>query len=153
MNINGVNYDSYLASVAQLQAVNTQQTDAQISKTESSDRDSYISSIASAEMAIPSGTYGADGLEVGNTETDSSETSAGATSGGAGGVGGGSSDSDEDTETEVVTINGVTYLQTTTTDENGNTTVTRTQIGIAHVDNDGKTESTGSSAAQALASL
>jgi hypothetical protein len=152
MNINGVNYDSYLASIAQAQAISTQQTAAQVSKTES-DRDSYISGIANAETAIPSGIYGADGLEVGDVGTDGSATSGEAASGGAGGVGGGSSDSEEDTETTVVTINGVTYLQTTTTDENGNTTVTRTQIGTADVGNDGKTAGTGSSAAQALASL
>jgi hypothetical protein len=150
MNINGVDYESYLAAIAQAQTINTQTTRVQTSKTES-DTDSYISSIASADAAIPSGTYGANGLEVGTTENAASGQAS--ASGGAGGVGGGdSSDSDEDTETEVVTINGVTYLQTTTTDENGNTTVTRRQIGTVSADNDGKT-ARSSSAAQALASL
>jgi hypothetical protein len=126
MNINGVNYDSYLASIAQTQTMSNQQTNVQTGKTES-DKDSYIPSIASADTAIPSGTYGANGLEVG-TDNSATTQDAGA-SGGAGGAGGGSSDSEEETTTEVVTINGVTYLQTTTTDENGSTTVTRTQIG------------------------
>jgi hypothetical protein len=124
MNINSVNYDSYLASIAQTQMINNQQTDVQTSRTES-DRDSYIPSIASVDTAIPSSTYGASGLEVG-TENSVTTQDTGA-SGGAGG--GASSDSEEETTTEVVTINGVTYLQTTTTDENGSTTVTRTQIG------------------------
>jgi hypothetical protein len=106
----------------------------QSGKTES-DKDSYIPSMASADMVIPSGTYNANGLETGTgSNATSGETSA--SQGGAGGVGGDSSESEEDTETEVVTINGITYLQTTTTDENGNTTVTRTQIGSSPVDND-----------------
>jgi hypothetical protein len=126
MNINGVNLESYLASIAQTQALNNQQTSVQTGSTES-DKDSYIPSVASTDAAIPCGTYGADGLEVG-TDNNASSQGAGA-SGGAGGAGGGSSDSEEETTTEVVTINGVTYLQTTTTDQSGNTTVTRTQIG------------------------
>jgi hypothetical protein len=130
MNINGVNYDPYLASIAQAQTINTQQTETQTDNKES-DKDSYIPSLASADMVIPSGTYNAQGLEVGNgSNATAEETSA------SGAGGGDSSNSEEDTETEVVIINGVAYLQTTTTDENGNTTVTRTQIGSAPVDND-----------------
>jgi hypothetical protein len=135
MNINGVQYDTYLASIAQSQAINTQQSQTQ-TQTGESDKDSYIPSVASADMVIPSGTYNAQGLEVGvGGSATSQETST--SQGGAGGVGGGSdsSDSDEDTQTEIVTINGVTYLQTTTTDENGNTTVTRKQISTTPVDN------------------
>jgi hypothetical protein len=142
MNINGVNYDSYLAELAQVQTISTQQTNVQSGGTES-EKDSYISSAASADIAIPSGIYGADGVErtvdsvygtavgtqAGGTTTETEE------SGGVGGAGGGSSDSEETTETEIVTINGVTYLQTTTTDESGNTTVTRTQIGSADINN------------------
>jgi hypothetical protein len=160
MNINGVNYDSYLAELAQVQTISTQQNNVQSGGTES-EKDSYISSAASADIAIPSGIYGADGVErtvdsvygaiTGTVGTQAGETiigSTGAEASGAavgtqasgsatetaesGGVGGGvSSDSEEMTETEVVTINGVTYLQTTTTDESGNMTVTRTQIGAA----------------------
>jgi hypothetical protein len=159
MNINGVNYDSYLAELAQVQTIGTQQTNVQSGGTES-EKDSYIASAASADIAIPSGIYGADGVErtvnsaygaiTGTVGTQAGETIIGSTgeevsgaaagtqaSGSAteteesGGAGGGSSDSEETTETEVVTINGVTYLQTTTTDESGNTTVTRTQIGAA----------------------
>jgi hypothetical protein len=71
------------------------------------------------------------------TQSTADETEETEAAGGAGGAGGGgSSDSDEDTETELVTINGVTYLQTTTTDENGNTTVTRTQVGVSSIDDD-----------------
>jgi hypothetical protein len=74
--------------------------------------------------------------------------------GSAGGAGGGGSDSDSDTETEVVTINGVTYLQTTTTDESGNTTVTRTPIGSTSADgNDSAGTAQASAAAQALVSM
>jgi hypothetical protein len=136
MNINGVNYDSYLAELAQVQTISTQQTNVQSGGTES-EKDSYISSVASADIAIPSGIYGADGVErtddsaygaAAGTQASGSATET-AESGGVGG--GGSSDSEETTETEVVTINGVTYLQTTTTDESGNMTVTRTQIGAS----------------------
>jgi hypothetical protein len=145
MNINGVNYDEYLASIAQIQSVNAGQTSTSVQTgTTESDRDSYIPSLASADAAIPSSTYGADGLETGlvsggvtGTQSTADETEETDAAGGAGGAGGGgSSDSDEDTETELVTINGVTYLQTTTTDENGNTTVTRTQVGVSSIDDD-----------------
>lgn len=136
MNINSIQYNSYLASIAQSQTINTQQTETQTDNKET-DKDSYIPSMASADMVIPSGTYNAQGLEVGtgsNTKTSTEEAST--SQGGAGAVGGGGSseEDEEDTETEVVTINGVTYLQTTTTDADGNTTVTRTQIGSAPVD-------------------
>jgi hypothetical protein len=141
MKIGGVDYDEYVASIAQSQTINTQQTKVQTDSTES-DKDSYIPSVVSADMVIPSGTYNSKGLEVGSnyygtTSNDTTSQETQESQGGAGGVGGGgSSDSDEDTETEIVTINGVTYLQTTTTDENGNTTVTRTQIGTVAVSNE-----------------
>jgi hypothetical protein len=158
MDISGVNYDSYLAAIAQAQMLSTQQSNTQTTKTEG-DKDSYIPSVAStisADMAIPSGTYSANGTELEtflpvtgvNTDSETAATQETAVSGstgaagGAGGAGGGSSDSDEDTETEVVTIDGVTYLQTTTTDENGNTTVTRTRIGAEPVNENEKTVNT-----------
>lgn len=169
MTINGVNYDSYLAAIAQTQAINTKQEDTQTTTQE--DRDSYTSSIANIADAIPSGTYGANGMEletflpvtatgtdsdvstVETTGTAASGTSAsGAADGVSGGGAGGSSDSDDDTETEIVTIDGITYLQTTKTDENGNTTVTRTPIGTAATDDTSTTAGT-STAAQALSAL
>jgi hypothetical protein len=129
------------------------------------DGDSYISTIAGmdANAAIPSDNYNdlarmiksasSAGGSTSSTEyasvkdstADSEETQA---AGGAGGAGGGGSDSSSETETEVVTINGVTYLQTTTTDESGNTTVTRTPIGSA-----GDDIAQPSAAAEALASM
>jgi hypothetical protein len=141
MNINSVNYDSYLAAIAQAQTINTQQTYVQTSKTE---KDSYIPSMTSTDTAIPSGIYGANGIgletfsPVTNVNTDSEMSADQGTnvSAGSGGVGGGSSDSEEATETEVVTIDGITYLQTTTTDENGNITVTRTLLGASPVNNE-----------------
>jgi hypothetical protein len=131
MNISSVQLNSYLASIAQSQTINTSTQESEIqSDKKNNDKDSYISKISSIDEAIPCGTYNAQGLEVGtgsNTTTTSQSQGGGAV--GAGGSGGESSDSEEDTETEVVTINGVTYLQTTTTDANGNTTITRTPIG------------------------
>jgi hypothetical protein len=131
MNISSIQLNSYLASIAQSQTINTSTQESEVqSDKKNSDKDSYISTISSIDEAIPCGTYNAQGLEVGtgsNTTTTSQSQGGGAV--GAGGSGGESSDSEEDTETEVVTINGVTYLQTTTTDANGNTTITRTPIG------------------------
>ena len=133
------------------------------------DGDSYISTIAGLDpnAAIPSENYNdlakmiksASGSAENSNATEyasvtsSTENETGAV-GGAGGSGGGdSSDSDEETETEIVTINGQTYLQTTTTDANGNTTVTRTPIGNAPVDESKGTVATPSAGAQALTSL
>jgi hypothetical protein len=131
MNISSIQLNSYLASIAQSQTINTSTQESEVqSDKKNSDKDSYISTISSIDEAIPCGTYNAQGLEVGtgsNTTTTSQSQGGGAV--GAGGSGGESSDSEEDTETEVVTINGVTYLQTTTTDASGNTTITRTPIG------------------------
>jgi hypothetical protein len=143
MKIGGVDLVSYLTQLEQTQTVGTQQTKV-ATNNGSSDTDSYIPSVASADMVIPSGTYNSKGLEVGtdyygsNSESGSTSTQTQEGSSAVGGAGGsgGSSDSDEDTQTQIVTIDGVTYLQTTTTDENGNTTVTRTQIGTASVTNE-----------------
>ena len=109
----------------------------------------------STEYASVSGTTGTASSTTGVTSTTSeaSTETAGAV-GGAGGSGGGSSsdsDDDEDSETEVVTINGQTYLQVTTTDSNGNTTVTRTPIGGTPVDETKGVSAAPSAAAQALA--
>jgi hypothetical protein len=155
MNITNVNDETYLAAISQLQAATAQQSSTQTSKTSTgSDFDSYISAITDSDAAIPSSTYGANGLEtesfspVTDTDTDSDVSSEedSAVSGAAGGGGGGSSDSGDETTTEIVTINGVTYLVTTTTDENGNETVTRTKIGDS-------TESASASAASSVSAL
>jgi hypothetical protein len=135
MNISSVQLNSYLASIAQSQTINTSTQESQIqSDKKNNDKDSYISTISSIDEAIPCGIYNAQGLEVGaGSDTTTTQSQGG---GAVGGGGGDSSDSDEDTETEVVIINGVTYLQTTTTDENGNTTVTRIPIGSSAIAND-----------------
>ncbi|MCR5468204.1 MAG: hypothetical protein K6F37_04510, partial [Lachnospiraceae bacterium] len=59
----------------------------------------------------------------------SNDTESTATTGTAGGGGGG--ESDEETTTKIVTINGVQYLEITTT-ENGVTTTTRTVLTAAN---------------------
>lgn len=121
-----------LASIAQ-QTGNSVQTSA---NTVQQDRDRYISSAGSTEEAIPCENYN-DILKVmqsakaeGNETATSSESSAGSGSaaGAASGGDGSESSSEDETTTEVVTINGVTYLQTTTV-SNGVTTVQRTEIG------------------------
>ena len=158
MGISGISMNPDIASIyntqtlAQVQPV-TQETE--------SDRDSYISTMTNISEAIPSGTYNASGRIVGETEESqmsgsdagTSEGSGVGSAGGAGGSGGGS-DSGDETSTSIVTINGRTYLETTTTDENGNTTVTRTLIGAAPVEDKGQEVTTGpSEAAQALAAM
>jgi hypothetical protein len=69
----------------------------------------------------------------GTTGTSESEAagsaSAGGLVGGAGGSDGGSSSDDEEETTTIVVINGQRYLETTTTNADGSTTVTRTPIG------------------------
>jgi hypothetical protein len=122
-SIGSITDESYLVALNQLQTIRNQQVNVSISVGTKGEADSYISTISSADEAIPSGIYNSSGLEVGAGDGASSEAS------GSGGAGGGASDSEEETTTEIVTINGITYLQTTTTDENGNTTVTKTEIG------------------------
>jgi hypothetical protein len=155
MNITNVNDETYLAAISQLQAANAQQSGTQTGKTSTgSDFDSYISAITDSGAAIPSSTYGANGLETEtfspvtdtNTDSDVSTEEGSAVSGASGGGGGDSSDSDDETTTEIVTINGVTYLVTTTTDENGNETVTRTKLSDS-------SESSSASASAATSAL
>ena len=132
------------------------------------DGDSYVSTIAGLDpdTAIPSDTYNdlarkiksASGSSENTNATeyasveDSLENASQSVGGSGGAGGGGSSDSEEETETEIVTIDGRTYLQTTTTDANGNTTVTRKPIGVASPEASGET-STLSVGAEALTSL
>jgi hypothetical protein len=122
-SIGSITDESYLAALNQLQTIRNQQVNVSTSVGTKEEADSYISTISSADEVIPSGIYNSSGLEVGAGDDASSEAS------GSGGAGGDASDSEEETTTEIVTINGITYLQTTTTDENGNTTVTKTEIG------------------------
>ena len=151
--------DSYISTIADLDP------NAAIPSENYNDLARQIKSAAGSSESANSTVYASvtDSLR---TDADGAGTSAAGTSaagstdaatesvGGSGGSGGaGSSDSDEDTETEVVTIDGQTYLQTTTTDSNGNTTVTRTPIGAAPVDTTAGTSAAPSAAAQALAAL
>jgi hypothetical protein len=144
-----ISIDDYLNSVS---AITTAAQSAAVSgsaKTTadtSSDTDSYIASNVDPDAVLPSDNYN-DILKVmqnakaetassdSNTSTGSGTASASASTdtesvGGAGGAGGGggSDEDDDETTTEVVTINGVTYLETTTVSD-GITTVTRTPIG------------------------
>jgi hypothetical protein len=149
----------------------TRNTKASGTEQKEEDGDSYISTIANidSDAPIPSENYNDFARKIklsaaAGQAQDSTEYAsvAGGTSqaagtegtqaaGGGGAVGGGSSDSEEDTETEVVFINGEAYLQTTTTDEDGNTTVTRTKLSAPPADRDGKENGiTDSDAAQAL---
>jgi hypothetical protein len=117
--------------------------------TVSSEKDSYIASEIDADSVLPSDNYN-DILDVirsakaelnsssDNSDSDTgsasvssgSDTEAVGSAGGSGGGGGSDSDDEDETTTEVVTINGQTYLETTTT-SNGITTVTRTKIGAS----------------------
>ncbi|MCD7825700.1 MAG: hypothetical protein LUH14_07065 [Clostridiaceae bacterium] len=98
------------------------------------DGDSYVSTITDSSEAIPCENYNDiltviaknSAAEVSSEGTES-DTGSGSVAA-AGGGGSGSSDSDEEeTTTEIVTINGVTYLETTTTVD-GVTTTTRTVL-------------------------
>jgi hypothetical protein len=145
--------DEYLNSINALaQTVQNATASGNTGKTESktSDGDSYIASTADASAVLPSENYndilkvmqnvkaGASGSGTASGEDGNStgaaggSASAGESTAGAGGVSGGGngggSDSEEETTTKVVTINGVTYLETTTVTD-GVTTVSRTVIG------------------------
>lgn len=213
MKIDESNYGVYLAAInpTQMQIPNQQGSKNGIAEEDGFERDSYIPSMNTTDIPIPTGTYNANGIMTENfppvtnvntdsdTNTDSaflnqlSETFranadsilstleslgftledlsdkdnltalANAMNEGAAKLGvpqienlddavsglydlvsgtaasngtsasegaasaGGGSDSEDETTTEIVTINGITYLETTTT-ENGITTTTRTRI-------------------------
>lgn len=127
--------DDYLnaGSVLTTSAVQSTTASQTASRTDSRDFDSYIASAVDENAAIPSENYN-DILKVRQSaKAESSGTSAssasseGAVGGAASGGSGGGSDSEDETTTEIVRINGVTYLETTTTTD-GVTTVTRTVI-------------------------
>jgi hypothetical protein len=146
-----ISINEYLESINAITAAsqnvaaanNTNQTD-----TVSSEKDSYIASEVDVDSVFPSDTYN-DILDVmrsakaelnSSDDSDSgtgeaaasgeSETEAVGSAGGSGGGGGSDSDDEDETTTEIVTINGQTYLETTTT-SNGVTTVTRTKVGAS----------------------
>ncbi|MCD8038912.1 MAG: hypothetical protein LUE96_07505 [Lachnospiraceae bacterium] len=127
-----LSYNGVLSSAA---VKGTSSTDTSSESTKA--QDSYISTIGSADEALPCENYNdfAKVFEAAKSESDGSATYSEAgtsaeesgTASAAGGSGD-SSESEDETTTEVVTINGVTYLQTTTV-ENGVTTVERKAIG------------------------
>lgn len=97
-------------------------------KSEQQNLDEYVPGASESSDSIPCENYN-DILQVmrkadaqKNQEEASEQTAGGA---GAGGTGG--SDSEEETTTKMVTINGVTYLETTTVSD-GVTTVIRSAI-------------------------
>ena len=145
MSVNSID-DTYLSATAQTQllqqaaatssvtAVSEDVSSQTGTATAVSKTDSYFSGISSSEDAIPTGTYNSSGTfndessvsssTSGTSEsTDSEESQAVSSSGSGSGSGSGESE----TSTEVISINGVSFLQTTTT-ENGVTTVTREQL-------------------------
>jgi hypothetical protein len=140
--IMSIKIDEYLNSISALAAASVQSTTAaqESTQTQKEDCDSYIPSGADANAVLPSDNYNdilkimqsAGTEETGTGTSSGAQTSAGESgsvsgSAAAGGGAGGSEEEDE-TTTEVVTVNGVTYLETTTTTD-GVTTVTRTVIG------------------------
>lgn len=137
MNIDESIYGMYLAGITQTQIQPSNQQGRKAAETEDADtaRDSYISSVLDTDTPIPTGTYNANGMMVDdfqpvtgvNTEQKAGDTTASEESTGAAGGGSGSEEDEEETTTKVVSVNGVTYLETTTT-ENGITTTTRTRI-------------------------
>jgi hypothetical protein len=133
-----ISISDYLDSISALSATlqNTSLTKAaDQSGNETSDRDSYIASGIDADSILPSDNYN-NILDVmrsaksgqSSTSTDGENDTTQATGEATGSGGGGGSSEEDETTTEIVTINGVTYLETTTV-SNGVTTVTRTKIG------------------------
>ena len=146
------NINDYLNSISAL-STSMVQSSVQRTATSSSsdsDQDSYISSITDSSDPLVSDNYNdilqklasalttsstsesssdSTGSNATSTSADSSTSASASSASATAGTSGSSSDdsSSSETETEVVTINGVTYLQTTTT-ENGVETVTRTVI-------------------------
>lgn len=141
--IMSINIDEYLNSISALTATSVQSVTAtqEAAQTQKEDRDSYIPSGVEADAVLPSDNYNdilkvmqsanAEGTGTGTasgTQTSAGESGGVSGSAPAGGGGDSGSGEDDETTTEVVTINGVTYLETTTTTD-GVTTVTRTVIG------------------------
>jgi ribosomal protein L12E/L44/L45/RPP1/RPP2 len=139
----GVSSVNNVASVQQATSDDEQSSDT-AGVVSGSGADAYISTITSQTAELRSENYN-DILEQmrqaketianGGASEESASASQGASSGdavsGAGGSGGGSSDDEEEETTTVVMINGQAYLETTTVNADGTTTVTRTPIGTS----------------------
>lgn len=138
-----IKIDEYISSIGAISDMVIQQnkveTTAELSVTEQ-EVDTYISTINDSNEAIRCENYN-DILQVmqkAKAEMNQSETSSEQSeqmSGTSGSGSSGGSDSEDETTTEVVTINGVTYLETTTV-KNGVTSVTRTVIGEQEAETD-----------------
>lgn len=143
---------SYINSLQSMLAANNQQktatTSTASSEKASAETDNYISSLSATDEALPCENYNdilmkimasyksqennssteyetlASALDNTSAESDTDSTTA-AANGSAGGSNGASSDASSTTETEIVIINGKPYLQTTTTNEDGTTTITQ----------------------------
>lgn len=138
-----IKIDEYISSIGAISDMVIQQnkveTTAELSVTEQ-EVDTYISTINDSNEAIPCENYN-DILQVmqkakaemNQFETSSEQSEQMSGTSGSGSAGG--SDSEDETTTEVVTINGVTYLETTTV-KNGVTSVTRTVIGEQEAETD-----------------
>lgn len=141
------NISNYLTNYL-LYSQSTQQTNTSQSK-QSSDGDSYVSSLSDDSTPLFSDTYNNLVSQIQNASSSSTDTNADTSGNSYGsssssstaafgssdsvsksGSSSGSSDSDSDQTTQIVTINGVTYLEITTT-QNGAETVTRIPIGDA----------------------
>lgn len=123
--------DEYISSTGVISDVLTQSKSTETNTaTEVTEQklDEYISGTENTTEPIPCENYN-DILQV-MRKADaqrSEEESTQATGGQPSGAGGGSDDSEEETTTKIVTINGITYLETTTVSD-GVTSVTRSAI-------------------------
>lgn len=142
MSINLQTYLDRIASLGIVQLPNAQQTLPEINTDNSSSAmDEYIpSNIAPMDAALPSASYTASGMMVGDaaqvhgiSKDSPEETSAvsniDTTTGGSSAASSSGSDDDE-TTIQTVIINGLRYLEVTRV-ENGNEIVTRELIGEA----------------------
>jgi hypothetical protein len=148
---NGVSAVNNATSVQQIASDDEQSSDV-VGTVSSSGADAYISTIASQATELRSENYNdileqmrqaKETIAKGGASEETASTSQGASSGGAvsgaGGSGGDSSEDEEETTT-VVIINGQAYLETTTVNADGTTTVTRTPIGTASDNEDNSTQ-------------
>jgi len=138
--------DSYVSTVADNSAATFSDTyNDLISQIQSSSTstDSGSSNSGSSDSSQNSSTSGSGST----SSTSASDSTSSASSASGSGSASGSSSSSDGTTTEIVTINGVTYLEITTT-ENGTQSVKRTPIGNAtDSDNTQKTDQSANAAA------
>ncbi len=112
----------------------TQTAEVAAGSSSSGETDEYISSVSSETDVLPCENYNDILQVIQSAKAENSGTDTASESGetqdavsGSGGGGGSDSDSEEETTTQIVTINGVTYLETTTVSD-GVTSVQRTVI-------------------------